>query len=212
MKKMRFVLAGAGLLSMGMAFAQTPVPSNTPGVGFGPDRPPMERALGPRDSIGRWWNHPALVEKLKLTEVQRRAMDKISMEHRATLIDLHANLQKAELAMEPLMGEETPNEAKILAAIDKVAQSRAELEKANARFLLALRAKLTPEQWKTMEADRLAHRGFGPEGRRGPHGAARDGQPPLMPPPEGGPQMHTDDGPESDGPGAPPEAAHAPGI
>ena len=35
-----------------------------------------------------------------------------------------------------------------------MAQARAELEKANARFLLAIRAKLTPEQWKQMQAFR----------------------------------------------------------
>ena len=51
--------------------------------------------------------------------------------------------------MEPLVRADQPNEAKILAQIDKVAQARAELEKANARYLLALRSKLTPDQWKT---------------------------------------------------------------
>jgi Spy/CpxP family protein refolding chaperone len=58
---------------------------------------------------------------------------------------LHANLSKAELALEPLVRDDQPNESAILAQIDKVAQARAELEKANARYLLALRSKLTPE-------------------------------------------------------------------
>ena len=74
--------------------------------------------------------------------------------HREKLIDLRANLEKAELEMEPLMRDDPPNEAKILAQIDKVAQARAELEKANARFLLAIRGKLTPEQWKQVQAFR----------------------------------------------------------
>ena len=157
------------------------------------------------------------MEKLKLTEEQRKAMDKIFQDHRATLIDLHANVEKAELAMEPLIGEDTPNEAKILAQIDKLAQARAELEKANARFLLALRAKLTPEQWKTLQANRPEHRGFGAEERRELRQERRNGQRPepggaqpqhpsngggaqMPPPPEGGPADHPD-APNAEGPG-----------
>ena len=81
----------------------------------------MERALGRHGDHGRWWNNPRMVEKLKLTDEQRKAMDAILMEHREKLIDLRANLEKAELAMEPLMRDDQPNEAKILAQIDKVA-------------------------------------------------------------------------------------------
>ena len=118
----------------------------------------MEEALGPRGAHGRWWNDPALVEKLKLTDEQRKSMDAILLEHREKLIDMRAAVEKGELELEPLMRDDQPNEAKILAQIDKVAQARAELEKANARFLLAIRSKLSPEQWKQLQADR-AERG-----------------------------------------------------
>jgi Spy/CpxP family protein refolding chaperone len=126
----------------------------------------MERAFGPPDEHGRWWNNPKLVERLKLTETQRKEFDGILQDHREKLVDLRGSLEKAELEMEPLMGADQPNETKILAQIDKVAHARAELEKANARFLLAIRAKLTPEQWKLMQADR-ANRGHGGPGREG---------------------------------------------
>ena len=45
--------------------------------------------------------------------------------------------------MEPLLAADQPDEGKILAQIDRVAQARAELEKANARMLLGLRRVLT---------------------------------------------------------------------
>ena len=83
------------------------------------------------------------------------------------LVDLQASLKKAELGMEPLMKADTPDQAAILAQIDKVAQARAELEKANARFLLALRAKLTPDQWKQLQAMRQNHMDRGRDGDRG---------------------------------------------
>ena len=55
--------------------------------------------------------------------------------------------------MEPLLAADQPDEGKILAQIDRVAQARAELEKANARMLLGLRRVLTPDQWKTLQAE-----------------------------------------------------------
>lgn len=132
----------------------------------------MERAFGLQEGHGRWWNNPKIVERLKLTDEQRKNFDGIFLAHREKLIDLRANVEKAELEMEPLISGDQPNEAAILAQIDKVAQARAELEKANARFLLAIRAKLTPEQWKTVQAFRANHEREGREGRA----PGRDGQ------------------------------------
>jgi Spy/CpxP family protein refolding chaperone len=168
--------AAAVLLAGTAAMAQPPGGGLGVGPGFGEHRPPIERAFGPDGDHGRWWNNPKIAERLKLTEEQRKAFDGILLEHREKLIDLRASLEKAELTLEPLMGEDQPNEARILAQIDKVAQARAELEKANARFLLAIRAKLTPEQWKQLQADRASH---GPERHgQGPEGRGRDGQGP----------------------------------
>jgi hypothetical protein len=150
------------------------------------------------------------VERLKLTDEQRKSFDGILQAHREKLVDLRASLEKAELELEPLIKDDQPNEPKILSQIDKVAQARAELEKANARFLLAIRSKLTPEQWKQLQADREQH---GPEGRRGPgpEGWRPGGPRRLGPdgpnhgqPPAAGQQP---DPPQGAGPGAAPDAA-----
>jgi Spy/CpxP family protein refolding chaperone len=115
-------------------------------------RPPLERALrgGPR---GRWWNNPDMAQKLGLTADQVKRMDDIFQQNRLKLIDLNASVQREEVIMEPLMASDQPDEAKILAQIDKVAQARAELEKANARFLLGIRRVLNPEQWKKLQSE-----------------------------------------------------------
>jgi len=108
------------------------------------------------------------------------------------LVDLHAALEKAELAMEPLIQSDQPEEGKILAQIDIVAQARAELEKANARMLLGVRKELTPVQWKQIQTFRAEHRagrgGPGSEMRhgRGQHGPGA-GAPPLPGSPDGAP-------------------------
>jgi len=162
-----WVVAGA-LLAGTIALAQAPGGGMGPGPGFGEHRPPMEKAFGPGGEHGRWWNNPKLVAELKLTEEQRKVFDGILLAHREKLIDLRASLEKTELALEPLMRDDSPNEAKILAQIDKVAQARAELEKANAGFLLAIRGKLTPEQWKLLQAYRANRRTGGAAEQRGP--------------------------------------------
>jgi periplasmic protein CpxP/Spy len=151
---------------------------------------------------------------LKLTDAQRKAMDDTLQQHRETLVDLRGTLEKSELELEPMMKEDQPNESQILAQIDKVAQARAELEKANARFLLAIRSKLTPDQWKQLEADRAAResdrqtRGNWQPGAQHRHamppGSGADGQ--GAPPPPGGPQSMMDGAPGFDAPPPPHDA------
>ena len=140
-----------------------------------PSRPPMERALMP-GLPGRWWDNPQMVQKLGINSDQQKKMDDIFQANRLRLVDLNATLQKEEITMEPLVSADTPDETRILSQIDKVAQARAELEKANARFLLGIRRVLTADQWKKLQAE---HPGM--EGRLSP--ARRAGEPPPPPRP-----------------------------
>jgi protein CpxP len=196
MKGMR-VLSKMGLAVAVLGFAATVWAQGPPegGLGMGPHRPPMEREMGPRGEHARWWNDQRAIDKFKLTETQRKSMDDIYQQHRLTLVDLHGTLEKAELAMEPMMQEDQPDEGKILSQIDRVAQARAELEKANARMLFDLRKQLTPEQWKQVQADRAARRQAhgsdtpGAKWHRGPSAGPGPGGPigGAAAPPPGGP-------------------------
>lgn len=176
------------LTASAAAMAQAPdggVGPGPGGPGFGMHRPPMEQALGLRGPQGRWWNDPDMIQKLQLTDDQRKAMDQILLDHREKLIDMRAAVEKSELGMEPMLSDDQPNESQILAQIDKIAQARAELEKANARFLLAIRSKLSPDQWKQLQAaraERIQRRGMGPRGMR------NQNPPPQHITPDGGPQ------------------------
>jgi len=156
-------------MALAVAFAATAAVAQGPGgpggPGFGMHRPPMERAMRSHNEFGRWWNNPKIVERLKLTDDQRKAMDDIFQKHREKLVDLRGNLEKAEIELEPLVKADQPNESAVMSQIDKVAQARAELEKANARFLFALRAKLSPEQWKQVQDFRQNHDGMRREWR-----------------------------------------------
>ena len=149
--------AAAGLAQGGYGSYASPFQSPQPKAGYvaAPPptsaRPPLERALGGPE--GRWWSRPQMAQRLGLTAEQQKKMDDVFQQARLKLIDLNAVVQKEEAIMEPLVAAEQPDEAKIVAQIDKVAQARAELEKANARMLLGIRRALTAKQWEKLKAD-----------------------------------------------------------
>jgi Spy/CpxP family protein refolding chaperone len=103
---------------------------------------------------GMWWKNPMIVQRLTLTPEQGRKMDGIFQESRLQLIDLKANVEKQEVILEPLLSANPLDTARAMDQIDKVAQSRADLEKANAKMLLGIRAVLTPEQWTKLNERR----------------------------------------------------------
>jgi Spy/CpxP family protein refolding chaperone len=116
---------------------------------------------------GMWWKRPMVVQRLALTPEQTKKMDGIFEQSRLQLIDLKANLEKQNTMLEPLLSANPPDTAKALAQIDKVAEARAELEKADARMLLGIRGVLTPEQWTKLHEGRGAGGFSGPEGPGG---------------------------------------------
>ena len=124
----------------------------------GPGGPGGRLRMGPP---GRWWDDPEFVKRLGLSDEQQTKMDEIFNTNRLKLIDQFAAVQKEEAIMEPLVAADPPDENKLLAQIDRVAQARAELEKANARMLLGIRRQLTHEQWLKLKAERPPMHGMG---------------------------------------------------
>jgi Spy/CpxP family protein refolding chaperone len=128
----------------------------------------MERSLPP----GTWWRNPDMVQKLALNSDQQKKIEDTFQQYRLKLVDLDATLRREEITLEPLMAADTLDEAKTVAQIDKVAQARAELEKANARFLVGIRRVLTADQWKKVQEVSRSDQGGhgGPPGRGGGRG------------------------------------------
>src|SRR5438034_5382444 len=120
---------------------------------------PFQSRSGPVAALqtglsGTWWRDPDWVKTLGLTADQQKKMDDSFQQYRLKLIDLNAALEKEELILEPLVENVRPSdEAKIQAQIDRVAEARAELEKANARMLLGIRQVLTQDQWNKLPSN-----------------------------------------------------------
>ena len=163
------VLTGASFATLGGSLIHAQ--DSPPPPPMQSSRPPMEGAFhgrGPDGRMGgRWWDNPEMAKNLNLQADQIQKMDEIFQQNRLKLIDLHASVQKEEAALDPLLGADTPDETKVLAQIDRVAQARAELEKSNARMLLEIRQVMTGDQWtklKAARAERMSHGGRGPGG------------------------------------------------
>ena len=113
---------------------------------------------------GQWWQNPEVARQLALTGDQKNAIDGVLQQNRQQLFDLSMAVQREDFNMQGLMDADQPDEGKILAEVDHLAQARAELEKQNARMLLAMRRVLTTDQWKKLQAYQREH----PQQRGGP--------------------------------------------
>jgi protein CpxP len=156
----------------------------------GPAGEMMPRMRGP-GMEGKWWTNTDLAKKLNLTDQQVQQMEQTYQQNRLKLIDEVAAVQKQEVILEPMLSADRPDEAQVLAQIDKIAQARAELEKSHARMLLGIRQVLSAEQWKQLKAQMPPQgpmRHMGPEGSGAPGMRQRrsgpDGTPTPPPPPE----------------------------
>ena len=101
---------------------------------------------------GMWWKNPELVTRVGLNPDQTKKMDDIFLQARIKLIHMKASLAEEELLLEPMINANPPDSAKALAQIGRIAETRADLEKANAAMLLGLRAVLTPDQWTKLQS------------------------------------------------------------
>jgi Spy/CpxP family protein refolding chaperone len=121
--------------------------------------------------FGMWWKNPEVATRLGLTAEQQKRIGDMFLQSRLQLIHLHASLQEEQLMLEPLLNATPFDEAKAEAQIDKIADTRADLEKTNAKMLLNIRGVLTTDQWAKLRDHR--HGPHGPMGDRGPEGPPR---------------------------------------
>jgi Spy/CpxP family protein refolding chaperone len=131
---------------------------------------------------GRWWKDAEVAKAIGLNDSQVQKIEQIFQNSRMKLVDVHANLQKEEFKLEPLLEADNPDENAVLSAIDRIAATRATLEKANAQMAFAIRRVLSPEQWKKLRSLRPARDHF-PQPMRGPQGFRHNERRPAPPSP-----------------------------
>ncbi|MBB5065215.1 periplasmic heavy metal sensor [Granulicella mallensis] len=95
---------------------------------------------------GRFWDDKKTVKKLDLRPEQQKRMDDLFNSSKDNLLSLYNNLQNEQQRFGSMSREDLQDENKVFAQIDRVAQARADLEKANAHLLLQIRKELDPPQ------------------------------------------------------------------
>ena len=152
-----FVLSAVTAMAQDVALYQLPAPA--PASVARPNQWNSSTGWQNIAPAGTWWRNQSYVSLLSLTTDQQKRMDEVFQQFRLKLIDLTASLDKEEAILEPLLKAEKLDEAKVATQIDRIANARAELEKANARMLLGIRQVLTPEQWAKLNTSKLVHHG-----------------------------------------------------
>lgn len=116
---------------------------------------------------GRWWKRTMIQEKLKLTDEQIEKLEKVSLEGRKNMIKLRADLEIAELELEPLMEAKKFDREKVEAILDKTESIRAKMAKERIKTLLDTREILTSEQYQKLKQMKGRRDGRDGRGRLG---------------------------------------------
>jgi Spy/CpxP family protein refolding chaperone len=100
---------------------------------------------------GRWWNDARFIKTVQLDSQQQRRMDEVFSANKGTLLRLYKNLQHEQSQLEKLARAKNLDEAQIFQQIDRVNQTRSDLEKASAHMQIELRKELTPDQTSRLD-------------------------------------------------------------
>jgi Spy/CpxP family protein refolding chaperone len=96
-----------------------------------------------------WWNSPVVAD-IGLTQEQTSRIRQIIRSHRNQLFDVRNNMQKAEAALEDVMGDEHIQPERVKPLIDHLANARAESTRQMLEMDIELRSVLTLDQWRTL--------------------------------------------------------------
>lgn len=99
---------------------------------------------------GRWWERAEVARRIGLTDEQMTKLDAVLIQHARVMVDLKAEVERAELDLQVASDGEPFNAAQARAAFDRLLQARAKLEKERFELLVGQRQILSPQQWKDL--------------------------------------------------------------
>lgn len=129
---------------------------------------------------GRWWDRPQVAMRVGLSDEQRSRLDEVTIEHAKRMIDLKAEVDKAEIELRVASDGETFAADQVRQAFARFLQARSRLETERFELLIAQRELLTAAQWEKL---RVLARGFAERerGKKGGDGAPRAPRRPNAP-------------------------------
>jgi len=102
-------------------------------------------------SLYAWWSKPIIARQLNLTNVQRQQIRATVIQFRPRLIDIRAEVNKAEIDLEAQFDHDPVDQAKANQAIERLIAARSDLTRTLSQMSLKLRAVLTEQQWSDLQ-------------------------------------------------------------
>ncbi len=100
-----------------------------------------------------WWSRP-VVKTLNLTDSQRRQIRDTVLQYRPKLIDIRAEVSKAEIDLQAQFDHDPVDPAKANQAIERLIAARTTLTRTLSQMSLKLRTVLTEQQWRELQKHR----------------------------------------------------------
>jgi Spy/CpxP family protein refolding chaperone len=98
-----------------------------------------------------WWSKPVITKQLNLTNVQRQQIRGTVMQYRPHLIDVRAEVNKAEIDLQAQFDQDPVDQAKASQAIERLIAARSDLTRTLTQLSLKLRTVLTEQQWRDLQ-------------------------------------------------------------
>ena len=102
---------------------------------------------------GRWWDDKKTVKTVGLRSEQQQRMDDIFDANKGNLMSLFDNLHSEQTRFVSMPREDLQDETKVFAAIDRVAQARADLDKAYFHLWLQIRKEMDSVQLTALDRE-----------------------------------------------------------
>jgi Spy/CpxP family protein refolding chaperone len=98
-----------------------------------------------------WWSKPVISRQLNLSNLQRQQIRFTVAQFRPRLIEIRAEVSKAEIELQAQFDRDPVDPAKANQAIDRVIAARSDLTRALSQLSLKLRMVLTEQQWRDLQ-------------------------------------------------------------
>jgi len=105
-------------------------------------------------SLYPWWSRPEVRRDLHLTMEQQREIQMTVRQYRPHLIDIRAEVNKAEIDLQAQFDHEPVDTAKANQAIERLVSARSDLTRTLSQLSLKLRKVLTEQQWQQLQRRR----------------------------------------------------------
>jgi Spy/CpxP family protein refolding chaperone len=102
-------------------------------------------------SLYAWWSKPVIAKQLNLTNVQRQQIRSTVIQYRPRLIDIRAEVNKAEIDLQAQFDHDPVDQAQANQAIERLIAARTDLTRTLSQMSLKLRTVLTEQQWRDLQ-------------------------------------------------------------